>query len=170
MAGGGPTKCTSLRLLSLVHSAFLRGAGHWQSPPALEVHSGGCGSVHWRREHTASAPGRVGNSPKVGRKKIRRLRRDRKDAVPRRLRRGSFPLTVVGGTGWRGGPLPSDGQPRRPPCISSHLTEPVCFPAGIHTSRRGHRRLNGCIRPVLKHEPRFATRVRVFGQQTRRAQ
>ena len=167
-----PRKGSGSRSLPVVHSALLRGAGQRQSPPALEAFSGGGGPALRRGERTAPAPGSLGNSPKVGRNEMRRLRRDRNDAVPRTLRRGPFPAGLVGGTGGRAGPLPSGGQPSRPPHVgrSSYGTGPLSGWELGHTSRRGRWRPNGCIRPVLKHGPRSATRVRVFGRQTRRAQ
>ena len=55
--GEDPMKGSGLRSLPFIHSALLRVAGQWQSPPALEAFYGRGGPALWRRGRTVLAPG-----------------------------------------------------------------------------------------------------------------
>ena len=58
---------------------------------------------------------------------------------------------------------------RRVPLLASVRARFFALRSRWHdNSRRGRWRPNGCVRPVLKHGPRSATRARVFGWQTPR--
>ena len=153
-------KGSSTQSLPVVYSALQWGAGQRQSPPVLEGFSGGGSPALRRGERTDPAPGSLGNFQKVGRKQMRRLRRDRNDAVPRTLRHRLFPPGLVGVTGWRSG---SRGGHRALVVVDG--TGPLSSWESGHTSRRGRWHPNGCIGHVLKHGPRNAIRVRVIVRQ-----
>ena len=108
-------------------------AGSW--PTAVAPGSGGVfrgrGPRALARALTDPAPGSLGNFRKEGRKKMRRLRRDRNDAVSRTLRRRPFPSGLVGGTSGRAGPFPLGGQPRWPPRFGSRLRNWSAFLLGV---------------------------------------